>query len=282
MTEKVEKIEEMETPMEAPETADVSPEVTVTEESTTVSPTSRTREWMQKKYADKSWENDELLDEDVAAHLADTDERLSSYEESDSVMGDLMERDPEFALVINAMSKGMPFRVALRRYLGDILADEPVEGDPDWDAYRKASDDYLAEKKKTDEEIATRTANIAKSDEELAAFMDSQGWNEQEQSDFVEFLRTSLRTIGMGEISHQFLAMMRDAFMHDQDVEEAKEAGAIEARNEKITAKRIKAGSETDGIPVGGGSSPIVTEEEPEDDDFLGAAAKRYRNREFR
>jgi hypothetical protein len=281
MTEKVEKIEEMETPMETPETADVSPEVTVTEESTTVSPTSRTREWMQKKYADKSWESDELLDEDVAAHLADTDERLSSYEESDSVMGDLMERDPEFALVINAMSKGMPFRVALRRYLGDILADEPVEGDPDWDAYRKASDEYLAEKKKTDEEIATRTANIAKSDEELEAFMDAQGWNEQEQSDFVEFLRTSLRTIGMGEISPQFLAMMRDAFMHDQDVEEAKEAGAIEARNEKITAKRIKESEATDGIPMGGGSSPIV-EEAPEEDDFLGAAAKRYRNKEFK
>lgn len=281
MTEKVEKIEEMETPMETPETADVSPEVTVTEESTTVSPTSRTREWMQKKYADKSWESDELLDEDVAAHLADTDERLSSYEESDSVMGDLMERDPEFALVINAMSKGMPFRVALRRYLGDILADEPVEGDPDWDAYRKASDEYLAEKKKTDEEIATRTANIAKSDEELEAFMDAQGWNEQEQSDFVEFLRTSLRTIGMGEISPQFLAMMRDAFMHDQDVEEAKEAGAIEARNEKITAKRIKESEATDGIPMGGGSSPIV-EDEPEEDDFLGAAAKRYRNKEFK
>lgn len=282
MTEVKEKIEEMETPMEAPETADASPEVTVTEETTSVSPTSRTREWMQKKYADKSWEDDALLDEDVALHLEDTDKRLADYEESDAVIGDIMERDPEFALVINAMSKGMPFRVALRRYLGDVLADEPVEGEPDWDAYRKASDDYLAEKKKTDEEIATRTANIAKSDEELAAFMDAQDWDEQEQGDFVEFLRTSLRTIGMGEISPSFLAMMRDAYMHDQDVEEAKEAGAIEARNQKITAKRIKEAEATDGVPVGGGSSPIVEEEEPEEDDFLGAAAKRYRNREFK
>ncbi len=282
MTEKKEKIEEMETSMEAPETADVSPEVTVTEESTTTSPTSRTREWMQKKYADKSWGDDALLDEDVALHLEEADKRIADYEESDAVMGDILERNPEFALVINDMSKGMPFRVALRRHLGDLLADEPVEGDPDWDAYRKASDEYLAEKKKTDEEIATRTANLAKSDEELMSFMDAQGWNEQEQGDFVEFLRSSLRTIGMGEISPQFLAMMRDAFMHDKDVEEAKEAGAIEARNEKITAKRIKESEATDGVPVGGGSSPIVEEEEPEEDDFLGAAARRYRNREFK
>lgn len=279
MAKEKEKIEEMEAVVESPETADVSPEVIVTEETTTESPTSRTREWMQKKYADKSWDDEALLDEDVYNHLEDTDKRLASYEESDAVIGDIMERDPEFALVINAMSKGMPFRVALRRYLGDVLADEPMEGDPDWDAYRKASDDYLAEKKKTDEEIATRTANIAKSDEELMSFMESQGWNEQEQSDFVEFLRTSLRNIGMGEVSPQFLAMMRDAFMHDKDVEEAKEVGAIEARNQKITAKRIKEAEATDGVPVGGGASPIVEEQEPEDDSFLGGMLADYEKR---
>ena len=279
MAKEKEKIEEMEATIESPEAADVSPEVIVTEETTTESPTSRTREWMQKKYADKSWDDEALLDEDVYNHLEETDKRLASYEESDAVIGDIMERDPEFALVIHAMSKGMPFRVALRRYLGDVLADEPVEGDPDWDAYRKASDDYLAEKKKTDEEIATRTANIAKSDEELMSFMESQGWNEQEQSDFVEFLRTSLRNIGMGEVSTQFLSMMRDAFMHDKDVEEAKEAGAIEALNEKITAKRIKEAEATDGVPVGGGSSPIVEEQEPEDDSFLGGMLADYEKR---
>lgn len=279
MTEKVEKIEEMESSSKASGTADVSPEVTVTEESTTVSPTSRTREWMQKKYADKSWDDDSLLDEDVALHLEEADKRIADYEEGDAVIGDILERNPEFGLVINDMSKGMPFRVALRRHLGDLLADEPVEGDPDWEAYRKASDDFLAEKRKTDEEIATRTANIAKSDEDLMAFMDAQGWNEQEQGDFVEFLRTSLRTLGMGEISPQFLAMMRDAFMHDQDVEEAKEAGAIEARNAKITAKRIKADTETDGIPVGGGSSPVVEEENYEDDSAIGGILRNYERR---
>lgn len=280
-TEK-EKIETMETIEEAPIEATDSPEVTITEETTKVSPTSRSREWMQEKYADETWEDDEAYEDKLHSHLVGTDERLKSYEESDAVIGDLMDRDPEFAMVINAMTKGMPFRVALRRYLGDILADEPIEGDPDWEAMKKASDDYLAEKKKTDEEIALRTSNLEKSDKELESFMDAQGWTEAEQEDFVEFLRTSLRSIGMGEISTQFLTMMRDAFKHDEDVEEAKEAGAIEARNEKITAKRIKESAETDGLPMGGGSSPIVEEEEPEEDDFLGAAAKRYRNREFK
>lgn len=276
-TEK-EKIETMETIEETPIEAVDSPEVTVTEETTTISPTSRSREWMQSKYPEKYWADDDAYEEELYDHLERTDERLKSYEDSDAVIGDLMERNPEFALVINAMSKGMPFRVALRRYLGDILADEVAEGDPDWDAMKKASDDFLAEKRKTDEEIATRTTNLEKSDMELESFMEAQGWNKQEQEDFVDFLRTSLRNISMGEVSPQFLAMMRDAFKHDEDVEDAKEAGAIEARNEKITAKRIKANTETDGLPVGGGSSPIITEEEP-DDSVLGGILRDYEKR---
>lgn len=279
-TEK-EKIETIETIDESPiEDVETSPEVTtVTEETTTVSPVSRSREWMQSKYADEEWADDEAYDEKLRSHLESTDERLASYEASDETIGELMERNPEFALVINAMSKGMPFRVALRRYLGDILTDDVDESDPDWDAMKKASDDFLAEKRKTDEEIATRTANLEKSDKELMSFMEAQGWNEQEQEDFVEFLRTSLRSIGMGEVSPQFLAMMRDAYKHDEDVEDAKEAGAIEARNAKITTKRIKEQTETDGLPMGGGSSPIIAEEEPEDDSVLGGILRDYEKR---
>lgn len=280
-TEK-EKIETMETIEEAPIEATDSPEVTITEETTKVSPISRSREWMQEKYADETWEDDEAYEDKLHSHLVGTDERLKSYEDSDAVIGDLMDRNPEFAMVINAMSKGMPFRVALRRYLGDILADEPMEGDPDWEEMKKASDDYLAEKKKTDEEIALRTSNLEKSDKELESFMNAQGWTEAEQEDFVEFLRTSLRNISMGEVSPQFLAMMRDAFKHDEDVEEAKEAGAIEARNERITAKRIKEATETDGLPMGGGSSPTIEDEEPEEEDAIDEVLRSHRRSIFK
>jgi hypothetical protein len=47
----------------------------------------------------------------------------------------------------------------------------------------------------------------------------------------------------------------------------------------KDTAKRIKANTETDGLPVGGGSSPIITEEEPEDDSVLGGILRDYEKR---
>jgi hypothetical protein len=140
----------------------------------------------------------------------------------------------------------------------------------------------LAEKKKAEDEIATRNSNLDKSNALLTEFVERMFPTEQEQVDFVEYLRSTLSNIGMGDFSEAFFDMVYKAYMHDADVEEAKETGAIEARNEKITAKRIKAETETDGMPMGGSASPIVVEEEPEEDDFLGAAAKRYRNREFK
>lgn len=263
------------------ESGEVMPtDVTITETSTTVEPVpSLSRDWMQKKYADEEWADDAQYDERLMKHLEDSDKRLAEYEESDAMISDIIDRNPEFAMVVDAMHRGMPFRVALRRYLGDIFDDEPMSDDPDWEELKKASDEFLAEKKRADEEIATRNSNLEKSDILLTEFVERMFPSEKDQVDFVEYLRSTLRTIGRGEFTDAFFDMMYKAYMHDKDVEDAKEAGAIEARNEKITSKRIKAQAETDGMPTGGSSSPIVMDEEPEDDDFLSGVLRDYKNR---
>lgn len=262
--------------------SDVMPDVTITETSTTVEPaTMRSREWMQKKYADEEWADDAMYDERLTQHLEDSDARLAEYAESDAIISDIIDRNPEFAMVMDAMRRGMPFRVALSRYLGDIVGGAE-EGDPDWDELKKASDEFLAEKKKAEDEIATRNSNLDKSNALLTEFVERMFPTEQEQVDFVEYLRSTLSNIGMGDFSEAFFDMVYKAYMHDADVEDAKETGAIEARNEKITAKRIKAEAESDGMPMGGSASPIVVEEEPEEDDFLGESAKRWNTRQFK
>jgi hypothetical protein len=237
---------------------------------------------MQERYPDEEWADDAAYEDKLASHLSETDAELKKYQTSDDVITDLMERNPEFGMVVMAMRKGMPFEQALRRYLGDIFKDTVDEDDPDWEALKKASDEFLAEKKKTDEQIATRKSNLEKSDIAFTEFVERNFPIEQEQIDFVEYVRSTLSNIDMGDLSDNIFEMFLKAYKHDTDVEDAKEAGAIEARNEKITTKRIKEKSESDGMPMGGGSSPIIEEEMPEDDDFLGAAARRYRNREFK
>lgn len=262
--------------------SDVMPDVTITETSTTVEPaTMRSREWMQKKYADEEWVDDAIYDERLTQHLEDSDARLAEYAESDAIISDIIDRNPEFAMVMDAMRRGMPFRVALSRYLGDIVGGAE-EGDPDWDELKKASDEFLAEKKKAEDEIATRNRNLDKSNALLTEFVERMFPTEQEQVDFVEYLRSTLSNIGMGDFSEAFFDMVYKAYMHDADVEDAKETGAIEARNEKITAKRIKAEAETDGMPMGGSASPIVEEEtEPEYEDSVDEVLARRRKSIF-
>lgn len=257
--------------------------VSVAETETTVTPMpSRARDYLQKKYPERTWESDEQYDEDLAQELEDADTRLAEYAKADERINRILDLNPEFVLVLDAMDKGMPFIVALRKYAGEVFDSLPEEGDPDWDAYSKAADDYLANKKKTDEEIATRNSNLEKSDAEFTKFVEA-NVEEDKQDAFVEFVKDNLKALSMGTVSELFMQSMLDAFNHDEDIEDAKEAGAIEARNAKITAKRIKETTETDGMPMGGGISPVVAEPDmDEEDDFLGMAEKRYRNREFK
>ena len=279
MAEKKEVLEEqIETAMSPAEGEDAPSTVSVTETETTVTPPpSRSREWMQKKYPERTWESDEAYDDDLTTELETAESRLAEYRDNETEIGRVLEMNPEFALAVQAMADGVPARVAIRRYLGDVLA-EPEEGDDDLEAYKDAAEKFLAEKTSADEEIAKRNANLEKSDVMFKDFVEANFPTEEEQVEFVEYVRSTLRNIGMGDFSPEFFNMMLKAYKHDEDVEDAKEAGAIEARNEKITAKRVKAAEETDGMPMGGGTSPIV-EEAVEDDSAIGSILRDYEKR---
>ena len=145
-------------PVQEPSTAEEMPspsaEVTVTE--TTVTPSMpRSREWMQTKYPDKLWESDEAFDEEVATRLAEDDERLATYAASDERIARILDLNPDFWKVLDAMDKGMPFMTALRTYAGDLVEAIPAEDDEGFEEYQKAAEEYLAEKKRSDERMLT-------------------------------------------------------------------------------------------------------------------------------
>ena len=274
MAEEVKKVEQ-----EVAQTA--APEQTVITEKETITPTSRSKEWMQTKYPDQEWADDAAYEEALATHLADTDAALEGYRSGDEALSGIMERDPDFARVMEGVRNGMPFGVALRTYMGDLSQFEPAEGEPDYEAYRKAGDDYIANKKKAEEEIAERNKNLEESDGILESFMAERGLDEAQQEAFVANVLKMFGDIGKGIISHDSLNILYDGLMHDADVAEAHEEGAIQAKNEKISAKRIKEASQTDGLPQGGGSDPAMGETDaPEEDDIFAeiASYKKRRN----
>lgn len=212
----------------------------------------RSRQFMSSKYPDSEWPTDEEYESALADHLEDADRRLTGYAETDEQIARILDMNPDFALVLRDMGRGVPFRVALRRYVDDLT---PAEGDEDYSEYIKAAEEYTSRKKDLDERIATRTANLEASDRTFATFIDSQGWDEQKKEGFIDFVTQMMETLETGVVSEDVLQMLSNAYTHDDDVAEALEEGQIEGRNERITTKRVKQ-SNTDGVPAGGGSAP--------------------------
>lgn len=259
--------------------ADNANGVVVEETTTTVTPTSKSREYMQGKYPDKVWADDEAYDADLLAHLQQADSDLEGYKAGDDALASLMERDPDFARVMDAVRKGMPMGVALRTYMGDLSDYEPAEDEPDYEAYKKASDDYLAEKKKASDAIAEREKNLVDSDAVLEAFAAERGLTDEQEDEFVDKVSALFTEIDRGKITRETLNTLYDGLMHDADIAQAREDATIDANNKKIETKRIKAVEQTDGIPQGGGSDPAVGEEAPEEEDDVFDEINEYKKR---
>ncbi len=216
--------------------------------------TPRSRQFMANKYPDKQWASDDEYEAALADHLESADERLLGYAQTDEQIARIMDMNPDFALVLQDMGRGVPFRVALRRHVADLT---PEEGDDDYSEYIKAAEEYQARKKEVDDRVALRDKNLEESDKTFAQFLDSQGWDEQKREGFIDFVTSMVETLDSGVVSTEVLQMFSNAYTHDEDVAEALEEGQIDGRNQKIITKRARQEG-GDGVPAGGGSSPAA------------------------
>lgn len=244
-----------------------------------IPPVSRSRTFMSGKYPDATWEDDDAYETALADHLEGTDKILSEYQLNDQRIADIIERHPDFALVLEDLSKGVPFRVALRRNI-DLSDLTPEEQDKDYDDWKAASDEYLENKRKTDEEINTRNTNLPVSEKRFSDFIDSRtDWDDQKKEGFVKFFQDVLMEVARGEITDRTLSMFSDAYTHDEDVETAMEEGKTEGRNDKIVSRRIKQDQNTDQVPDSGGSNPAPEPPADEPEDIFDEVARYSRRK---
>lgn len=221
---------------------------------------SRSRQWMKSKYPDKDFSDDDAYENALADQLETSSKSLEEYQNNDKSISDIIDANPEFALVLQDMSKGVPFRVAVRKRCGDL--DLSVDEDEkEYDEWVKAGEEYLKTKKESDERIAKRNANMEESDKRFAAFVEGQkDWNEEKKTGYAQFVLDLCNAMGDGDVSEQVLQMFADAYTHDDDVATALEEGKVEGANNTIEAKRIKQDA-TDGLPKGGGAIPTTGEQ---------------------
>lgn len=216
---------------------------------------------MMAKYPDKTYETEEDYENDLADYLETTESDLNAYRESDEQLSELLEMNPELALMVRDMKEGVPFMVALARNV-DLEDLAPIEGEVDFEEYSKE----LTKRKEDNKAKKAREAELAKNAElsgsEMTKYLESLGWNAEKRADFDAWLTDLLANFSENKIGKREMDIFLDAYQYAEAIARAKENGRIEGRNQKIEAKR-KVAEQVDTLPEAGAASKPETKAAP-------------------
>lgn len=258
MAEKNKEIEEM-AEVSAAEETPIKTEEIITEEPVepTEKPISRSRTFIMSKFPDKSYDDDDAYEEDLANYLEDTDKSLKAYKDADEQLEDILMMNPELALVITDMKKGVPFMSALAKNVDlDDLA--PIKGEPDYEEFEKLKAERKAElKAKKDREDMLRT-NAEQSASEILEYLANKGWSEERRAEFDGWFDKLMSRLAENHLGKDEMDIFVKAYEYDENAARAEEKGRIAGRNEKIEAKR-KMKENVDDLPEGGSTSRVET-----------------------
>lgn len=205
--------------------------------------------------------------EDDAGLLAFVREKLESAASGDSVIGEILADYPELYAVIQDLNDGKPFEVALAANV-DVDSLKPLEGDDDYSAYEEARQARLSRKAKADEHMARFESNREESKAIIEKYFEEKTMDEAAGEAFASYIDTMISDYLDGKVTRDFLDVFYRGMHYNDDVEAAREAGAIDAKNARIDAEREKRTAQTDGMPTPGSAIATPTAVVEEDDIF--------------
>lgn len=178
-------------------------------------------------------------------------------------LAELMNADPRAAQLMLALAEGQSPVASYVRLFGPAVR-ECAERPELLEEISKAESDYAERQAKGAELNRQFEANLAETLETLKQFQAEREMLDEEIDSLMDALMEIVRDGFMGKFSAATLELMVKARNHDADVEAAKEAGAIEGRNAKIT-EELRRSSKGDGVAHLGGRN-------------VGAADRRSRS----
>lgn len=216
-------------------------------------PVSRSRSFIMAKYPDKTYDDDDLYEEDLANHLEQTDKDLQSYREADAQLEEIITLNPELALIVEDLKKGMPLSVALARNV-DLEEIAPIEGEEDYEEYQKSIGERKAKIQADKEREDMLRTNAEKSAEEILDYLDNKGWTDERKADFDEWFNNLVTRLSENRLGKAEMEIFVKGYEFDEAVARAEEKGKVSGRNEKIETKR-KRNENVDGLPEAGASA---------------------------
>lgn len=207
------------------------------------------KERLLKSFADKEYASDDDVVNHAIEVLDDLEDFKTRNQEANKVLVDLFTSNEDLLNVVGDMAKGASFRTALARNL-DLNGLEAQKGDPDYDEWKKASDERLTKAQEREARIKALEDNQIASEQEINAFIKEKGLSKDEADEFLKKVDETLSPLTENRVGTNFLGMMYTALNHDKEVEQAANTASLKAKNEKIVADRQKRSEpKGDGLP---------------------------------
>ena len=244
-------------------------EVAVPEEGVAASGIDSLREFVADKFG-------QLFDTDEELY-AFIEDKLGELSTSDSMVSEILADYPELYAVIQDLSEGKPFEVALAANI-DVESLKPLEGEEMYADYQAAHEVRKERKRKSEEYRNTFTKNAQDSKQVISDFFKEVAFDDEAGEAFANKIDKMIADYVNGIVTREFLDVFYRAMNYEQAMESAREAGAIDAKNARIDAEREKAEEATDGLPTGGSAMGVTMPDvEPAQRDIFYEVGKSNR-----
>lgn len=206
--------------------------------------------WQEKvkgAYSDRQFEQDEDFDNAADELIDDLTQKNGTVEKANAKLREILLGNPEVADFLAMLMEGAGVKEALARCI-DMDNIEAVEGEPDFDKWKKATEDRRAKvdsMHKYDQEL---TANKVEATAVFDKWVQEKAMSEPEADQFLDQLDDVLSTVYKGKITVDFLNAMYNGLNYEETLTREREAAGVEARNQEIELKRTAA-PKGDGLP---------------------------------
>jgi len=204
----------------------------------------------KERFPDTEFNSDE---EALNAILSERDE-MKDWQEREMKANEeirkAFEAEPAAGKLVKMIAQGAGLREALAYIMDDkeLSSLAPAEDEPDHEAWKQNRDarmKELEEQQKEDEEFEN---NIAATEENIQAFAEEQGMDEEQAKGFADFMSGTIQEILSGKVSKDTMALLRKGQNYDNDLADFQKSQEVKNKNEEIEKQKAKKEG-GDGVP---------------------------------
>ncbi|MEG1635168.1 MAG: hypothetical protein RR141_01270 [Rikenellaceae bacterium] len=191
-----------------------------------------------------SIENDSDLFDAVLKKINNDHSSCIRLSEQNKAIANTIKANPRLLFFLEELMRGTNVRVALAK--SDLINVAPDSDDDDYEDYNMAVAQTRERHDEIKKQAQRRLSKCQKCGEIAQQFYEETELSDEQIDDFINFLERAIETIFEADIDRQFIETMWKAYNFDKEIQNAKQQGIVEGKNEVITIRRA---SQTDGLP---------------------------------